>query len=174
MQMKSKRYFSYVALPFAVAMACGAVGTAKAAATANLEVTAHVAPSCIISVTKALAFGEYDTNATVDLLGEGTVSTTCTNGSSAVITLSEGLHADEAGTGDAPLRQMMANGVDLLGYQLYQDTGHDEPWGLTETAGKDAEAVGTPVAFTVYGVVPAGQIVKEGAYSDTVVATVTF
>lgn len=178
MQMKSRRYFSYVALPFAVAMACGAVGMAEAATTAtgNFAVSATVTAHCTIDASSGLSFAEYDpivANAATALEVQGTISTTCTNGSDAVITLDQGVHADADSSPDVPLRRMLSGTDDFLSYQLYQDAA-TTIWGDTEVTGEHTTGTGGPVPVTVYGVVAPGQNVKAGSYSDTVVATVTF
>lgn len=178
MRMKSKRYFNDAALSLAVVLACVAMGTAKAGSAQdnNFAVSAHVAASCTIDASAGLSFGEYDpivTNASTDLEKQGTISTTCTNGSDATITLGQGEHPDVDSSDAAPLRQMLSGTDDFLSYQLYQDAA-TTIWGNTTETGKSTTGTGGAVPVTVYGVVAANQNVKEGSYSDTVTATVTF
>lgn len=144
-------------------------------ATDNLAVSASISANCTIS-TAALAFGAYDpivSHASSPLDGTGTVTVTCTNGSSADITLGQGANADTGSTDDVPLRRM-AKGTDYLAYFLYSDSGRTTVWG--NTTGSDVNHIGTGSAtnLTVYGRVTAGQNEPAGSYSDTVVATVTF
>ena len=178
MQMKSRRYLSHAALSLAVVMACGAVGTAKATATAtgDLAVSATVTAHCTIDASAGLSFDEYDpivANATAALEKQGTINTTCTDGSDAVITLGQGGHADTGSSADAPLRRMQSGTTDFLSYQLYQDAA-TTVWGDTPATGATTTGTGAPVPVTVYGVVAPGQNVQEGSYTDTVTATVTF
>jgi len=154
-----------------------ASGQASAAtATANLSVTATVAASCSISTT-ALGFGAYDpvgANAASPLDGTGSVVVTCTSGAPATLTLGQGANAAAGSTNTAPVRRMKNAGGAFLSYSLYQDTAHTTSWGNTAGTGVAQTGTGTAASVTVYGRVPAAQNVGSGAYSDTVVATVTF
>lgn len=155
---------------------CALSGTAYAAtATSSMPVSASVTATCTIDASGGVAFGAYDpvvTNATTDLTNSGTISTTCTNGSSATITLDQGANAETASTASAPLRQMLSGTTDFLKYDLYTDSGLTTAWGST---GVTVTGTGAAVTSTVYGSVPAGQNVAAGSsYADTVVATVTF
>ena len=145
-----------------------------ATSTANLAVSATVAANCTISAG-SVAFGAYDpivANAAAAKTATGTVTTTCTNGSAAYITLSQGLHAAGGSTDAAPLRQMIS-GTNALKYFLYSDLS-SAVWGNTGSSGKADTGTGVASALTVYGSIPAAQNVPAGTYADTVVATVTF
>lgn len=154
----------------------GLSGTASAQTeTANLDVSATVAASCTIS-TAALAFGTYDpivTNASDPLDATGTVTVTCTNGSTTAITLGQGANADGTSTDAAPERRMAA-GTDHLSYDLYSDTGRTTVWGNTAPTSVAHTGTGTSTDLTVYGRITGGQNVPAASYADTVVATVTF
>jgi spore coat protein U-like protein len=157
---------------FLVASSATRAGTA----TSNLSVTATVSANCTIS-TAPVAFGAYDpvaANATNPLNGSGTITVTCTNGSSGTITLGQGTNPATGSTDTAPLRQMKDAGSAVLAYSLYQDSGRTTVWGNTAGTGVADTGTGTAQNVTVYGTVPAGQNVPVGSYSDTVVATVTF
>ncbi len=145
-------------------------------ATANLTVSATVANNCAISTT-AVAFGNYDpivANAATALNSTGTVTVTCTTGSSPVITLGQGSNANTGSTDPVPLRRMGSSGS-FLAYYLYQNTARTTVWGNTSGTGPAAvTGNGAAQAYTVYGQIPSGQNVAAGSYTDTVVATVTF
>lgn len=153
------------------------VGAAHAqTATDNLEVSAIVSDNCSISAG-SIDFGAYDpvtTNAETALVGQGTLSVTCTSGAATTITLSEGANADTGSDPALPLRRMVADTVNFLDYSLYSDEPQTLIWGVGETV--DVEHVGTGVEepFTIYGSVAPGQNVPSGLYADTVVATVNF
>jgi spore coat protein U-like protein len=151
--------------------------TADAATdTANLSVTASVAANCTIS-TSTLAFGAYDpvvSHSASALEGTGTVSVTCTNGSAVTVALGEGANADAGSTADVPLRRLNDGGVNNLSYFLYSDVGRTTVWGGTTDSDVEHTGTGTSTDLTVYGRIPAGQNVPAAAYTDTVVATVTF
>jgi spore coat protein U-like protein len=144
--------------------------------TANLSVTSNISANCTIT-TLPVAFGAYDpvvANATTALPGTGTITTTCTTGAAPVITLGQGSNAGGGSTDAAPVRQM-ANGSSKMAYGLFQDVGHATVWGNTGgTAPASVTGTGVAQNATVYGLVPAGQNLPSGSYTDTVVATVTF
>lgn len=142
-------------------------------ATGNMAVSASIAANCTISASP-LAFGAYDqivVNASTDLDTTTTVATTCTTGSSAMITLSEGANKGSSSTAALPVRQL-TNGTDLLAYSLYSDSGRTTAWGNTAVAAPTG--TGGAETTTVYARIPAGQKKPVGSYADTVVATVTF
>jgi spore coat protein U-like protein len=63
----------------------------------------------------------------------------------------------------------------LLGYKLFSNSGYTTNWG--NTVGTDTVAgigTGTAQSLSVYGQLPAGQFVRPGNYTDTVIATVTY
>lgn len=149
-----------------------------ATATTNLVVSATVISSCTITATQALAFGNYDplsANATVPLDASGSISTTCTAGQNAVVTLSQGGHAISGSSATTPQRAMIRSGnPDVLAYFLYTDTGRAAVWGDTSPTGSPVSGSGLPQPMTVYGRVTSGQTIAPGSYTDTVVATITF
>jgi spore coat protein U-like protein len=167
-------------ITLASALAAGAFFAEPQAAhagtnTADLDVSATVTANCTIS-TAPLAFGAYDpitANAVSSLDGSGTVTVTCTNGSSAVITLGQGANPDAASEDTAPLRRM-TDGTNFLAYSLFSDAARTIAWGNTAGTGANHTGSGMATNLTVYGSVAAGQNVPAGSYSDTVVATVTF
>jgi spore coat protein U-like protein len=147
--------------------------TARAgSATANLSVGATIANSCTIS-TVAVGFPNYDpivANATSpDNSTSGSVTITCTRGSSPTIGLGTGQNLSGA-------QMRMANGTNYLNYALYQDSTYTAVWGNSGTNlfSPGAAPSKAPRTYTVYGQIPGGQDLPAGTYSDTVVATVNF
>ena len=72
-------------------------------------------------------------------------------------------------------RLMEGPGLDTLDYGLYTDVGRATNWG--NTVGDDAvtgTGSGAAQTLTVYGQIPAGQLIEIGAYTDTITATVTY
>ena len=176
--MRNQTRWSRNVLASAVLVAVASMsGIATAGtATSNLPVSATVGATCTIDASAGVAFGAYDpivTNASTDLTHTGSVSTTCTNGSSVTITLGEGTNKDTTSTAAVPVRRMIS-GANYLSYQLYQDSGASTVWGDTAATGVTVTGTGAAVATNVYGVVTAGQNVPAGSYADTVLATVTF
>jgi len=141
-------------------------------ASASLTVSANVSKNCTIT-TAPVNFGLYDpiaANATAPLDGTGTVTITCTKGSTATVALSVGSNAE--GT----TRRMLGGTAAYLTYELYKDSNHSAVWGDTLDTALDVPAAPnrTPRDFPVYGRVTAGQDATVGNYTDTVVATVNF
>lgn len=143
-----------------------------ATATGNLSVTATVSGTCTLT-TAPVAFGAYDPASGTDDTATGTVTVTCTNGTTYTVSLDAG--ANESTPGDFTTRRMIAGAGEFLPYQLYQESGHTTVWGdtggniLTGQTGN-----GTAQALSVYGVITAGQYVPPGSYTDTVLVTVTY
>jgi spore coat protein U-like protein len=158
--------FAMLALLFAATAQAGT-------ATATLAVSSNITANCTITTTP-VAFGAYDpisANASTALTATGEVSTTCTSGASATITLDQGANAGSGSTASVPVRRM-ANGSNYMNYGLYSDNGYTTTFdGVT---GVSVTGTGTQVNTNVYGSIPAGQNLPTGAYADAVVATVTF
>jgi spore coat protein U-like protein len=177
MNLYSKRAFPKAAAIAAIVLAASLpIGAAHADATSDLVVTANVAATCTIDASAGLDFGAYDpvvANASADKTGTGSISTTCTNGYNATITLDQGQHADTGSSDIAPLRRM-TDGTDFLSYNLYSDAGNTNVWGADATTSFAVAQTGAAVVTPVYGVIPAGQNVGVASYTDTVVATVEF
>ncbi|WP_172969623.1 spore coat protein U domain-containing protein [Rhodanobacter sp. T12-5] len=175
--MHSNTRFTRSAMVAAMIVAFAALGgTATAATTDTMTVSANVVASCSIAVTGALDFGAYDPQSATDATGTGTVATTCTAGTPSVkIALDQGLNPTGTSTGVAPERQMDNAGTKLA-YFLYQDAGNTTVWGdTTASYTAPAPATGGADSVTVYGVLTALQTTAiAGAYTDTVTATVSF
>lgn len=158
----------------AILVATTAFATSK---TANIAVTANINPACTIS-TSAMAFGTYDplgVNKTVELDHTSIVTIQCVDELPAVVTLDEGLYKASGSTATSPLRQMQCLDLDgeFLAYNLYQDASHTQIWGANANA-FSFTADGSSHDYTVYGVVPPGQVLEDGGFTDTVVATVSY
>jgi spore coat protein U-like protein len=131
--------------------------------TANVNVTATVNASCTMT-NATVAFGIYNPTAAVATDALGTLSVTCTKGTTGTITLA----------GTAGSRAMLL-GANTLSYELYTDATRTTPWaGATTTVSVAAGTGSGAQAITVYGRIPASQFVAPGSYADTVVATLNF
>jgi spore coat protein U-like protein len=130
-----------------------------------LTVTATVLSACSLS-GGALNFGVYTSGQTSDVNADGTINFVNCSG-----TLTFAL--DGGGSGNVNARQM-SMGASRLNYQIYRNPPRNAVWGT----GADAQVqilFGAQNGFvTVYGRIPAGQIVAEGTYTDTVNITLTF
>lgn len=166
-----------------LALAAGLLAAGNAAAgpspqTADLNVSASVARSCMVTSTDALAFGEYDpaqANFANPLDGTGAVNVRCTRDVSATVTLDEGQAKATGSSCGAPQRQM-SGGTERLRYDIYQDSNRTSAWGCdaANAATFTSAASNAITSLTAYGRIPAGQDVAAGSFSDTVRVTVTF
>lgn len=162
-----------------VAIALGGFAASALAGTGNttFAVTATVVNNCVLSSTN-IAFGNYDPTAAAASAATGTVTAKCTKGDLVSVALGQGSNPATGSTAAVPARQM-ANGTNMLPYHIYiAGTGTTE-WGsgtvgTNEPAAQTAASVATALTFTTYGSLPAGADVPAGAYSDSVIATVTF
>jgi spore coat protein U-like protein len=140
--------------------------------TANMQVSANVVRKCTITA-QPLAFGNYDPvqgNYTSPLDAQTTLTVACTKGTAVSIGMDNGTNAQGQN------RRMAGGAASFLGYQVYKDPSHNQVWGDTGGGLLNGGIAPSrdPRQFTVYGRVPGGQDVAEGAFQDTVVVTVQF
>ena len=136
-------------------------------ATTSFTVTVVIPATCTISAN-ALNFGTYGGLA---INSTTTLSVTCTKAS----TYNVGLSAGQSTGATVTNRKMTGPSSALLGYKLFSNSGYTTNWG--NTVGTDTVAgigTGTAQSLSVYGQLPAGQFVRPGSYTDTVIATVTY
>ena len=144
-------------------------------ATSTMTNTATVTGGCTISATGfTAAYDPVGNNASLALNTTINVSTTCTAGLPATITLGQGTNPAAGSTDAVPLRRL-AFGATHLNYTLSTDVTHTTTWGNTAATGQTVTGLGTAVPLTGYAQIPGGQTgASVGTYTDTVVATVTF
>ena len=126
-----------------------------------------------------MAFGIYDPLAAAPLDSTSTVQVTCTSDRPPRVTYEVQLDTGQAGS-FAP--RAMTNGLSQLTYNLYIDAARSAVWGdgTGGTAVVTADYNLTPPGstqtdtYTVYGRVPAGQVVTVGSYLDTITVTLVF
>lgn len=136
-------------------------------ATTTFNVTATVLKDCIVSAT-GLPFGNY-TGALVN--ASSTVTVTCTSGTTYTVGLNPGLTTGALVT----TRQMgITQPAGGLNYSLLTTSYTGANWGNTSGSWVSGTGTGAAQALTVYGVLPAGQYVPPGSYTDTITATVTY
>jgi len=161
----------------AVAAALAATGLAAPAwaqtTTGNLNTSATVTENCTLTTT-AVAFGNVDTTSALNVDATGGISVTCTSGLPWAASADKGAET----TASLTVRKMKDSGTNLLNYALYTDSGRTTVWGDGvggTTATISDTGSGAAQAKTIYARVPGGQsTVPAGAYSDTVVVTVTY
>ena len=135
---------------------------------APFTVTATDVTTCSVSATD-VNFGSAGVLQAA-LTGTGTLTATCTSSAPYTIALNGG---NDAAT-DPTLRKM-SKGNEKITYGLYRDSARTQPWGnssgVITAAGTGS---GLAQSLTVYGRVPAQTTPSPGAYTDTVVVTLTY
>jgi spore coat protein U-like protein len=165
--MSKQRLFLAVATASLVSVLSAAAASA-ATTTATFTVNATVAATCNVAAN-ALNFGSYSG---AQLAANTTVQATCTNTTPYTLALDQGVSTGATVTS----RKMIGTvGSDLLGYGLFRDSAHTQNWG--NTAGTDTVAssgTGAVQSFTVYGLIPANELVQPTTYQDTITVTLAF
>ncbi|MEA5556542.1 Csu type fimbrial protein [Nodularia spumigena] len=166
------------ALASAIFIAAGSAAPAMAnTSSANIDVSATVPVSCTISANP-IAFGNYDpigthANAALDITGS--LTTTCTSGAPAVITLGQGGYADTGSSDAAPLRRLSAGNNNFLAYQIFKEQTRATNWGNTNTTGVTVTGTGSPMNTEIFARIPSGQTAALAtSYTDTVIVTITY
>ena len=176
--MKTKLNQSKLKLAIVSAMLVGSAGF-SAASFANqttMKVTTSVAMACTVSAPE-LAFTAYDPTYGQDKEGSTEITSNCTYGGSAKITINEGGAKADASTDAAPQRRManLAAGDDSkLPYFLYQDEARSLVLGNTEDTGMGFTANSGDTITKIFGKIPKEQPATYGNYQDTVLITLTY
>ena len=175
--MKTKLNQNKLKLAIVSAMLVGSAGfsTAGYAATAgdSMRVQTDVLMSCTISAP-TLDFLSYDPTEADDTTATSTITSNCTYGGSAKITMNGG-SAVVTGSSDAvPLRQMTHGDTTKLNYQLYKENARTTVWGNDAASGVSFTATAGSNTETVYGSITAGQSASFGAFNDFVQVTLTY
>jgi len=142
---------------------------AQQTAQTTFRVTANVQAVCEVTATD-LAFGAYTAQAGTQLLGTTLLRATCTPGTTYNVGLNEG-----TSPGATVNQRKMVSGANNLNYQLYSDTNRTTIWG--NTTGTDTvtgSGTGVAVDHTVFGAVPAAQVVPAGDYADTITVRIYY
>lgn len=154
-----------------LALGLPATPVLAATATANFTVTANVLAKCTIAAT-ALAFGDYDPTAAVPTDATSTITVKCNRNRDYNVLLNAGTFSGATVTTRKMTGPEAATG---LSYALYREATHTDNWGLT--IGTDTVAStgnGADQTHTVFGRIPINQFVQDGAYTDTIIATIDF
>lgn len=153
-----------------VSAAClAAFGAASAATdTANMTVKITVTPTCDIHTVAPtdVDFGSAASTATNVASTGGVLTVKCTTGTSYAIGLGNGLNYTST-------RQMKNGTANFVAYGLFRDAAFTNAWGTAAGTTQAGTGTGANQTLTVYGRVPSAAGVA-GAYTDTVVATVTY
>ena len=159
-----------------VAMTAGAaalaIGCGSATAASSLSVQSVVPNSCAISAITPVSEGNYDPiTSNADKTGTATFKLKCTKNLTGIkVALSPGQ------SGDASARYLQVGGTgDELPYSLTQDSAHMVNWGDTPASQYSAPTgTGLDQTITIYYIIPGGQNIQAGTYTDTVSISATF
>jgi spore coat protein U-like protein len=139
----------------------------KTASTSS-SATATVVSSCNVSATN-INFGSLGV-LVANHDAQGTLTIQCNSTLPYTVSLNGGL----SGATDPTQRKMSSAGINVI-YGLYRDAARSLPWGST-VGTNTASGTGTGLSQgqTVYGRIAPQTTPKPSAYSDTLVATVTY
>lgn len=140
---------------------------AQSPATTTLSVSANVVASCEVTAGD-LAFGEYRPLDGMAQDGSAQITVKCTLGTPYEIGLNLGSHQDGS------TRRMSDGSAHFLEYALFKDAAYSEAWTESTPGLVSGNGTGLDELHTVYGRIPAAQVVSPGSYSDTVNVNVTF
>lgn len=147
-------------------------GHVAAQATGQFDVTASVVDSCSVSAND-LAFGDVEPVNNLNIDAVGSVTVTCSLGTTYSVLLDAGLNSSD---GSVSTRRMTDGSSNYLSYQIYSDALRSSVWG--ESSGTDdvtGLGTGLGVPLVVYGRIPSGQQeTQTGSYSDTIDVTVNY
>ena len=177
--MKTKLNQSKIKLAVVSAIVAGSMGLSATShastVTDSMVVSTTVDMACTMTVG-ALTFLGYDPTSTVDNTAQGTITSTCTSGGAAKITigLGAGLHPDSSAS--SPKRQMLSSGsANPLLYDLFSDSGRITKWGNTADTGLAITGTGSKLIIPVYGTIPMNQTVTAFSnFEDTISVTLTY
>jgi spore coat protein U-like protein len=137
----------------------------------TFQVRTTVLASCQVSASD-LVFGNYSPNSASALQGQSEITVTCSPNTQYNIALDAGL-----GSGATTAQRRMTSGSSTLNYMLYRQPNRNpnEIWGnVSGTDTTQSNGTGLAQVFSVYGTIPAAQIVPAGNYVDTITVQVLF
>lgn len=146
-------------------------------------VVAAITPGCRLgsAQTDVGSFGDIDLGSVANMekpiqrassAGAGSIVMNCTPGTNYQISINDGLSPSGV-AGQRRLRSVAPGEAAFLTYQLYQDVAYSRIWGEGAQA-RSGTAKGGVEEFPVYINVAAKADARPGAYSDTVIVTVSY
>jgi spore coat protein U-like protein len=145
---------------------CGTGTVQGSSTTAAFTVSAAPAPTCELTVQNVNFGARGVLSTTTD--ASAPLTARCTSTTPYTVGLNGGL------ANAAPAARKMFKGSETVTYGLYRDAARSQGWGEAAGATASGSGTGSNQSFTIFGRVPAQATPSPGAYSDTVVATVTY
>jgi spore coat protein U-like protein len=151
-----------------------------------LLAAALLAPGSAAAITTCsgsnvvLPFGPYDVLSPSPAQTQGDFVVTCSRvggPQNTVLTVSIG---PSATSGSVASRQMRHANGDRLAYNVFREAARISVWGQTAAVDTVARTISVPnnasatAAFTLFGRIPAQQDARIGAYTDSLVITVSY
>ena len=134
------------------------------------------AVACTISSVGSVAFASYDVFALTAMPGTGSFSVgSCSKNAQNTRSYTVALSTGSSGSFAS---RTMKSGASVLQYNLYTTLQHATVWG--DASGSTATLSNNPASFqastthTIYALIPPGQDVSAGSYSDSVTITISF
>lgn len=130
---------------------------------------------CSVTSTP-VSFGNYDVFSTAPLDSTGIIAISCSNPEKKPMPVTVSISSGGSGSFN-PRQMQFAGGADRMNYYLFIDPSKTTIWGdstggtstFTDTIVRDAT-----LNATIYGRIPAKQDLRAGAYSDSLLVTVTW
>ena len=148
----------------ATAAIFGSVSAQAATATATVQVTATILPSCILTAAD-INLGTYNASDATAKKANGSIKVTCSRSLAYDVQLS-------AGSSNSKGDRTMKSGSNSLNYTLSYNGANFDDTNFIEMAG--VSNTGVETNYTVVAEIPAGQFVPAGDYEDTLTATVNY
>ena len=134
----------------------------------SFQMSVIVPAACTITGAGNVDFGTASL-LTANIDASSTLSVRCTNTTPYTVALDGGLSAAT----DPTLRQMVKGALKIT-YGLYSNATRTTAWGSGAGATVAGTGSGSSQSLTIYGRVPPQASVPPGAYSDTVIVSVTY
>lgn len=138
---------------------------------AFLTQSAVAETSCAFNGVVSVNFGKYAVfSLAANNNGVGSLSVHCQGGGSPTYSIMLG-----AGQSQSYLSRVMESGGNVLNYNLYTNATRVHVWG-DGTGGSRVIAVvrNSHTTLSIFGQIPAGQDVRTGVYTDSIIATINF
>ena len=162
--MKVAAVFRFTKTLTALALIAWGAPVIAASSTSSFDVSIQVLATCSISASN-MTFSSITTGTTSNTDATSSLTVNCSNGTPYTVSLGNGNNYSGG--------RRMTNGSTNINYYLYADSGRSTQWNVA--APQAGTGNGADQSLTIYGRVPSGQSVPQtGAYSDTIIATVTY
>lgn len=148
----------------ATAALFGSVSAQAATATATVQVTATILPSCVLT-TADINIPTYNASAGTAATANGSIKVTCSRSLAYDVKLNAGASGNENA-------RVLKNGVNSLNYVISYNGANFNSTNFISMAG--ASNTGVETTYPVKVDIPVGQFVPAGTYEDTLTATVSY